>query len=292
MTNRVYKTVLAILLFLPSNGLSLPRKMAFQFSGGMSYLAVGDIYRGIQGYFDYHRDLVAGSPWISIRGDAKPIHLEFDFQGDILINMSPKIWMGLGIGYICSGNTSEIVYDSGGGFPITASHKVRISAIPVRLGISYLLLGNETVRLFLNAGTALYLAHYEYDKQPIALGEVVLHQTANGMGFGLHGGLGGELKLARRIAIVLETQTRYAKVGGLRGTLEYPVLPRDVHVEKGPLYFWEEVVYRGHEAQFVGKYPQVYIRQDKPSGPNVTNVRRAKIDFSGLSATGGIRFYF
>ena len=289
MTDKVCRTVFAILLFLLSSGFGRPEKLALKFSGGMSYLLVGDINRGIQGYFDYQKDIFIGLPLMPIRGDAKPIHLGFDFQGDILINMSPKIWIGLGTGYIRSGNTSEISY-----FQIKGSHKVRISAIPVRLGISYLLLGNETFRLFLSAGTGLYFADYKYDKQPIATGEPVLHQTANGKGFGLHGGLGGELKLTRRLAFILETQARYAKIGGLRGTIEYPIPfpPFGVHVEKGPLYFWEIIVYRGDEWQFVDKYPQVYIRREKSSGPYVTNVRETKVDFSGFCFMGGIKLYF
>jgi len=287
MTDKVCRSVFAILLFLLSSGFAHAEKLAVKFSGGMSYLVVGDINRGIQGYFDYQKDMFNGLPLMPIRGDAKPIHLGFDFQGDILINISPKIWIGLGTGYIRSGNTSEISY-----FQIKGSHEVRISAIPVRLGISYLLLGNETFRLFLSAGTGLYFADYKYDTQPIATGEPVLHQTAKGKGFGLHGGLGGELKLTRRMAFILETQARYAKVGGLRGTMEYSLLPFGVHVEKGPLYFWESLVYVGHEARFVGKYPQVYISREKPSGPYVTNVREAKIDFSGFSLMGGIKLYF
>jgi hypothetical protein len=287
MMDRVGRTVFAILLFLLSSGFGRPEKLALKFSGGLSYLLVGDINRGIQGYFDYQKDMFIGLPLMPIRGDAKPIHLGFDFQGDILINIKPKIWIGLGTGYIRCGNTSEISY-----FQIKGSHEVRISAVPVRLGISYLLLGNETFRLFLNAGAGLYFADYQYDKLPIGAGEVVLHQTAKGKGFGLHGGLGGELKLTRRLAFILETQARYAKVGRLRGTMEYQILPRYLHVEKGPLYFWESLVYVGHEGRFVGKYPQVYISQEKPSGPYVTNVREAKIDFSGLSLMGGIKFYF
>jgi hypothetical protein len=287
MTDKLCRIVFAILLFFPSNGLSHPEKLALKFSGGISYLLVGDINRGIQGYFDYAKDMAIGLPLMPFRGDPKPIHLGCDFQGDILISIKPKIWVGLGTGYIRCGNTSEISY-----FQIKGSHKVRISAIPIRLGISYLLLGNETVRLFLNAGAGLYFADYKYDKLPIGTGELVLHQTANGKGFGLHGGLGGELKLTRRLAFILESQGRYAKVGGLRGTMEYRILPRYVHVEKGPLYFWESLVYVGHEGRFVGKYPQVYIRQEKPSGPYVTNVREAKIDLSGLSFMGGIKFYF
>jgi hypothetical protein len=63
-------------------------------------------------------------------------------------------------------------------------------------------------------------------------------------------------------------------------------------VEKGTLYYWEETMYADHQPYFVGKYPQVYVEQDKPTGSSISNVREAKIDFSGFSLMGGIKFYF
>jgi len=290
MTDKVCRSVFAILLFLLSSGFGRPEKLALKFSGGMSYLLVDDINRGIQGYFDFAKDFFV--PPTVIRGDTKPLHLGFDLQGDVLISVSPRVWIEVGSGYISSRSESEIeIAYNAGGSPITGSHKIRVNAIPVRLGLSYLLLKSEKTRLFANLGTGLYFVDYEYDKQPIGVGEVVLHQVASGKGFGLHGGLGGEFKLTNKVAFIIETQARYAKVGGLRGKIKYPVLGNAWHEEEGPLYFWEWLFYNGQD-QLVGRYPQVYIRHEKPSGRNITQVREAKIDLSGISVIGGIKFYF
>ena len=274
----------------PLRAVSPPERLALKFSGGISCLLIGDINRGIQGYFDFAKDSFV--PPTVIRGDAKPLHLGFDLQGDVLISVSPRVWIEVGSGYMSSRseNEIEIVYNAGGS-PITGSHKIWVNAIPVRLGLSFLLLESEKARLFANVGTSLYFVDYGYDKQPIGVGEVVLHQVANGRGLGLHGGLGGELKLTNKVAFIIETQARYANVGGLRGKIKYPVLGDAWHEEEGPLYFWEGFFYNGQD-QLVGKYPQIYIRHEKPAGPNISQVREAKIDLSGISLIGGIKFYF
>jgi hypothetical protein len=278
-------------LLKPLGAASGSERLALKFSGGISYLIVGDINRGIEGYFSFAKDFF-GPPSV-IRGDAKPMHLGLDLQGDLLINMSPRVWIEIGSGHIRSRskNEIEIAYNIGG-TSTTGSHEIWVKVIPVRLGLSYLLFGSDKARVFANMGTGLYFVDYEYDKQPIGVGETVIHQVASGKAFGVHGGLGGEVKLANKVAFIIETQARYAKVGGLMGKIEYPVLGDGWHEEEGPLYFWEWLFYKGQEEQLVGKYPQVYIRREKPSDRYVTHVRKAGIDLSGVSVIGGIKFYF
>ena len=282
--------VLLVTFLSPLGAVSPPEKLALKLSGGTSYLLIGDINRGIQGYFDFAKDFFV--PPAVIRGDAKPLHLGFDLQGAVLISVSPRVWIEVGSGYISSRNESEIeiVYNAGGS-PVTGTHNIWVNAIPIRLGLSYLLLESGSGRLFANVGTGLYIVDYEYEKQPVGVGEVELNQTASGKGFGLHGGLKGEFKLTNKIAFIIEGEARYARVGGLRGKIRYPVLGDGWHEEEGPLYSWESLFYNGQD-QLIGKYPQVYIRHEKPSGPNITQVREAKIDLSGISVNGGIKFYF
>jgi len=277
-------------LLSPLKAACSPERLAFRFSGGISYLVVGDINQGIQGYFNFAKDFFL--PPTVIRGDARPLHLGFDLQGDVLISVSPRVWIEIGSGYMCSRGESEIeiVYGAGGS-PITGSHNIWVNAIPIRLGLSYLLLESGSGRLFASVGTGLYVVDYEYDKQPIGVGEVGLSQTASGKGFGLHGGLGGELKLTSKVAFIIEGEARYARVGGLKGKIRYPVLGDGWHEEEGLLYFWESLFYDGQN-QLAGKYPQVYIRHEKPAGPSISQVRQARIDLSGISVIGGIKFYF
>jgi hypothetical protein len=56
---------------------------------------------------------------------------------------------------------------------------------------------------------------------------------------------GMELKLVRNIALVLDSQARYAKIGGFKGTKEEDFTFQP-HVEKGTLYYWEETMYTDH----------------------------------------------
>jgi hypothetical protein len=104
MMPRVFTGAFIVLLFFPSNALSHPDKLAITFSGGASYLVVGDINRGIQGYFDYRKTL----PWMTVTGDAEPIHLGLNFEGTLLINLTRKTWIEIGAGYLRAANTSEI----------------------------------------------------------------------------------------------------------------------------------------------------------------------------------------
>jgi hypothetical protein len=280
MMNKRCKVGVAIFLFFFSKGLGHAEKLAFNLSGGMSYLFVPDINQGIKGYFDYRKQ----STGVSVSGEAKSVHLGFDFEGNFLLNVAPRIWVGLGAGYIHARSTSEISMKEGL-VEIRGSHKTGISAVPLRLGISYVFFRNKVMKLQFSAGTSLFFANYKYERQPIAAGEMSLYQTARAKGIGLQGGLGWELKLTRNTAFILDSQARYAKIGGFKGTIVYKDSQGRVYEEKGALYFWEQTFP-------LGNYPQVYIKHSKPSGPDISNVREARIDFSGFSLTGGVKFYF
>lgn len=286
---------LSVLLLLP--GLSKAEKLKFgvKLSGGMSYLAVGDINEGVKSYFDYRKDEVAWMPMPghSVKGHPKPIHIGLDFEGYITLNLTPKLGIELGSGYIKATRTSEIVFRYPSGYENKATHKPEISAIPIKLGIFYTLFGNERMKVVLNAGAGPYFAKYSYESEPVAAGESSMHQTANGKSLGVHGGVGWELKLAPNISFVLESHARYAKIRNLSGKIRYTGI-LGYKEEKGTLYYWEAAVPFPNWKNPISfrKYPNVCIRENKPSGLYVSNVRDAKVDFSGLVLMAGIKFNF
>ena len=271
-------------------GTSYAQKFGIKFVGGLNYLSVGDINAGIKGYFDLRKDQAAEMPGISVEGDPSPLHLGFNFEISFMINLTPKWGIGLGVGYIRASNTSEIILQQPGGYEIRGSHKPEISTIPIRLGIYYTLLRKEVVNVYLNAGAGVYFAEYSYDLQPIATGEWAMYQTASASNIGFHGGVGVELKLAKKIAFILEGQARFAKIGSFNGTIKHAGYLE--HTEEGTLYYWEQIFGVGKDSQIIGKYPQVYIRGNRPSGSHISNVRDATIDFSGFAFMAGIKFDF
>lgn len=274
---------LLILLLLP--GMSEAEKFAVKFSGGMNYLLVGDVNEGIKGVIDHLRDLstLYGN---SVEGEAKPIHLGFDFEGDIIINLTPRVGIGFGAGYIQGAKTSELTVHFPEGQPEGGfAFKPKISAIPIRVGVFYTLPVSEMVNVVFNAGAGMYLSNYSYNFRPgPGWSGNSITQTASAKGLGFHGGVGLEFNLAPNIAFVLEGRGRYAKIGGFEGTAKYDgsSLP---YTEEGVLYYWEQMT-------IIGKYPRVLVRENKPSGPDVSNVRDAKVDFTGFTFLAGIKINF
>ena len=274
---------LLLLLLLP--GLSKAEKFAVKLSGGMNYQLVGDVNEGVKGVIDYLRDLstLYGD---SVEGEAKPIHLGFDFEGDIIINLTPRVGIGFGVGYIQAAKTSELTVHLLEGQPeASLTFKSKISAIPIRVGVFYTLPVSDMVNVVFNAGTGIYLANYSYNFRPgRGWSGNSITQTASAKGFGFHGGAGLEFNLAPNIAFILEGQGRYAKIGGFEGTAKYDgsSLP---YTKEGALYYWEQMT-------IIGKYPRVLVRENKPYGPDVSNAREAKVDFSGFTFLAGIKINF
>jgi opacity protein-like surface antigen len=273
---------LSLILILP--GLSKAEKFAVKLSGGMNYLLIGDVNEGVKGVIDYFRDLstLYGN---SVEGEAKPIHLGFDFEGDIIINLTPRVGIGFGIGYIQGAKTSELTVHFPEGPEASSAFKPKISAIPIRVGVFYTLPVSEMVNVVFNAGAGMYLAKYSYNFRPgPGWSGNSITQTTSAKGFGFHGGVGLEFNLAPNIAFVLEGQGRYAKIGGFEGTAKYDgsSLP---YTKEGALYYWEQMT-------IIGKYPRVLVKENKPSGPDVSNVRDAKVDFTGFTFLAGIKINF
>ena len=274
---------LLLLFLLP--GSSKGEKFALKLSGGMNYLLVGDVNEGVKGVIDSLRDSATVVPGTSTGGEAKPIHLGFDFEGYIIINLTPRVGIGFGAGYIQGAKTSESMVHFPEGPEASFTFKPKISAIPIRLGVFYTLPMNEMMNVVFNAGAGLYLAKYSYNFRPEgAWSGNTINQKASAKGFGFHGGVGLEFNLAPKIAFVLEGQGRYAKIGGFEGTAKYAgsSLP---YTEEGALYYWEQMtIFR--------KYPRVLVQENKPSGPLYSNVRDAKVDFSGFTFLAGIKINF
>jgi hypothetical protein len=262
---------LGLLLFLPA--ISKAKKFELTLLSGMNYLSMGDINKGIKGISD-EWSAFAASQGGYVQGEAKPLRLGADFEGTIVINLTPKIGIGFGVGYIQGIRTSEIT--SSGSFEGILTNNLKIQAIPFRFGVFYTLPMRERINVVFNAGVGVYLAQCDYERRPVSdlIGPMAVHLKSSSEGFGFHGGVGIEFKIASNLSFVFEGQGRYAKITGFEGT----------HTEffppfEGTLYYYEETT-------ATGTYPMIDIFENKPSYPNS---REAKVDFSGITFLAGIK---
>jgi opacity protein-like surface antigen len=251
--------------------------------GGLNYLSPADVNEGVKGWSDYY-DALATLYGYTVEGEAKPIHLGLDFGGDIIINFTPQIGIGLGIGYIQASKTSEVTFTNG--TEGTWTNKPKIKALPIRAGIYYTFPMSDMMNFVINAGGELYMAkvYYKWHLEEDGYWEEI-NAEASSTGFGFHGGLGFEFALSSNMAFFIEGQARYAKIGGFEGTGEWENSGGISDKEEGKLYYFK------FDTGF-GKYYVITVSKDKPSGANISEVREAKVDFGGLNFIAGVRIRF
>lgn len=253
--------------------------------GGMNYLSAGDINEGNKGLIDLSTD-VANLSGYSVEGKANPVHYGFDFGVDIIINFTPQIGIGIASGYVQGARKSEITL-SNATEGSTAS-KQKLNAVPIRFGLFYNLPINEMMNVVFNIGTGLYFAKYSCNFRLEEDADCLeVNENASANGFGFHGGIGLEYNLAPNVAFVLESQGRYAKIGGFEGKYELLDSSGMSDKDEGILYYY--ILSPGSP---LGKYTLVNISKDEPSGPSISNAREAQIDFSGFTFQAGIKIKF
>ena len=249
----------------------------------MNYLAVGDPNAYLKGLSDFLKDQASleGS-----EGDFKKIHIGLDLEGDAVVYLTPRFGISFGSGYILGKKGKDVNKIIIGGQTFT--DELKVSAIPVKLGVYYSLPLSSHARFFLNGGVGYYFAKWsEAYRNEWSGNWWTTDQKARASGIGFHGGVGFELNLASNIAFVLEGQGRYAKIGGFKGDEENKIYsPPMESSEKGKIYYFEWFPWTDNW------YPMIDLSDEEPSGDRIRNVREAKVDFSGFTFRAGIKINF
>lgn len=286
MSKRVRVTIYCLLLILFLPGLSKAEKFSIKLSGGMNYLEVGDPNAFLKGLSDFLKDQASLDGSIP-EDEFKKIHFGLDLEGDVVVYLTPRFGISFGSGYILGKkgkDVNKIIYIGGRTF----TEEVKVSAIPVKLGVYYSLPLSSQARFFLNGGVGYYFAKwYDAYRTEWSIGWWTTYQKARASGIGFHGGVGFELNLVSNIAFVLEGQGRYAKIGGFKGDEEDKYYPSPTEFSsKGKLYYFEWFPWTDKW------YPMINILEEEPSGDRIRNVREAKVDFSGFTFRAGIKISF
>jgi opacity protein-like surface antigen len=259
---------ISLILILP--GLSQAERFGIKLTGGINYLEVGDPNASLKGFSDLMKDLAIF--WgVTGEGEIEQIHSGLDLEGDVIFYLSPRFGISLGSGYIHGNKVKDAnkVILSG----LTYAYGMKMSAIPVRLGIYYSLPMSSRIRIFLNGGVGYYFAKWSESIDWMAS---TTDQETKASGIGFHGGVGLEFKLVSPIAFILEGQGRHVKIGGFEG--------KKLDFIEGTLNYYE--------SQILGNwYPKVDIIDGlMPIG--IRNLREAKVDFSGFTFRAGIKINF
>lgn len=272
-------------------GLAVSLKLA----AGIGYLKVGDLNSHIGSFDEYMSDRLAFYDGGKMRGIG---HTVPDLEGEIRLELNSRFSLALGCGYLSGSNKSD--FQTAGVFPLSLVDgsmslsefvlEPRIRAFPLKLGLCYSLPLASGVELIVNGGMGIYISKASLVKvheihslaEPTIPEEPVISNRydVRGNGLGLHGGVGLEYRLARGLFLALDCRGRYAKVGKLSGTRVYWNSWNQTQGEEtGVLYVGaRDMTAEGYGANC----------PDLAVSPSL-NMKRAALDFSGISVTMGIR---
>ncbi|MFP4082073.1 MAG: SH3 domain-containing protein [Candidatus Aminicenantes bacterium] len=246
--------------------------------GGGNYVAGGDLNKGAQGLADFYSDLSS----VEGEGEVKPAHLSYIYGGELSFPLTSNFSMGIGLDYFFSQKESQVIFEKA---PATDTFTTRpqIRAVPLRIFISFFPLRY----FYFKGGMEYYFAKCTYfyrwereDDWQEWQGE------ASTQDIGFLAALGLELKLFSPLSLVAEAAGRYARLTGFKGENLLKDSDGVESTEKGRLYFYQGNI-SGTQA-----YPLLFIRENKPSEPDVSDVKDAVVDFSGLSLKLGLKIRF
>jgi hypothetical protein len=265
-------------------------EISLRIHGGFSYLQAKDVNTGTGGYYDYYT-LLGEMMGYEIEGGFSPVHGGYDFGADLVIQINPTIGIGIGAGYLRSSKDSEMTLTY---LEDTASMlgSVRLSAIPIRLGVFFDFPVNDKLSFTANAGAAVYTSlkfmgsiRFEEDT---SWQEIALDGSRTSFGdIGFQGGLGFEYMVAPKIGFFVEALGRYARFknydsvtgtnrdsGGFSDSTEGVLYLEKIDVPEGT-WTW-------------------LVVEETPPTPDPPEIvySEPKFDFSGFCLQAGFRIRF
>jgi hypothetical protein len=290
LEERVLRTKSFVLIFAGLAFLASPcfsQTFSLHLYSGLSYAGGGDLTKGIKG----EGELLGADYGIS--GAFKAPYLGLDFGGEIVYYLGTKFGIGLGIGYFRHAKESAVSYEIG---PVSIKQTLnpKFMVIPITTNLHYLLTLGPRVRIDLSAGAGFYLTTLDWesrmDIEIMGFSDYFDYTFKSTKGtIGFQGGVGLEVKIAPKLALVWTILGRYASLSELKGDW--------TDKGEGDLFSYSETGSEHYawyyDLKYGGKtYSQIIFDSDKPAGPDYSDARYAKIGLTGFITALGIKLGF
>ncbi len=285
-------TALSMLLFaiFTLTGMSHAQKFRIKLSGGYGTMATGDYNSFGAGLDDLLRALEALGA--TTEGSFNKIGPGFEYELEFIVSLPAGFGVGVGVGYLQRSNTTEL----SASIPLlgsaSASIDPKIKAMPINISGYYFTPGVTPLKFFVYGGIGYYYGTLTTDiREESTPPDFWSEQEAKlkDQSFGLHGGVGLELKVDSRIAVFFEGRARYCKLTSWNGDGTYEDSLGFTDTDVGVMWYFEELDQDYGTGEW---FPGITIATGRPTGPNFRNVREFEVNLSGISLRAGIRINF
>jgi len=263
-------------------------KLSVRLYGGFNWMAAGDVNKGADGYFELFDLYTALGPYTA-EGGYRALHASYDFGGDVIYQITPRLGVGVGAGYLRGSRTSRMSIGDGATTLLTVSGGPTLSAVPIRLGLFYNTPFSRKIDLVAGVGGAYYAglkfeALTRLENSPTAWQEFSFSAQSSSANLGFHGSLGLEYKLSPTMGFFVEAVGRYARFKNFgSATMTSLDSDGDTITTEGKLYLVTEDILSG----------QITLLAVSSTPPTLeTGVREPKFDLSGFSLQAGLRIRF
>ena len=110
-------------------------RLSVKLYGGYAHVLAGDVNEGSDYYFEI-LEAYAAEGVGTITGSYKPVHGGYNFGGDIIYQLSPKLGLGLGVGYMRNSSSSLGTFSESEIDGVTITAAPTLTAMPIRRGSS------------------------------------------------------------------------------------------------------------------------------------------------------------
>ncbi len=278
--------ILAAILFLCLISKTYGFEFSLKLAGGLSLINHANINPIRQDWEELFKlDVDEHNTWSFIEGEIGSLKNSFDFEGELVITLHPRIDISIGTGFIFSElnpkkpnfsieknlGTYEYIYP------------MKVSAIPTILSGYYLYPLNNRFKVYAKAGAGYIWAKYidREGNKKIDKDNYIFYSTQNTKAGGtiLSGALGLIVESEQGINFFIESSFRKTNISNFTGESESGLI--------GTLYFFDEF-----DSDLEFWQSKLQILTQEPLGDSFRSVKKAEIDLSGFSFKLGIIINF
>ncbi len=282
----------AISLVLVQGVVLADSRISFRLTGGGIYISGGDVNPGTQNWFYYNKE-----SWLLWHGGYRAVHGGYEFGGDVIYALTPRIGISIGGGYLRISRASSMSFAMlvPSLLAASAGANPRLNAVPIRVGMHLTMPLSRKVNFLAEGGVCYYFnARYSdelesgtflIDMGLISSIRIMTSAEAKGVPLGLHGGLGFEYRLLPDLFLSLSALGRYARFRTWEGSSQFEIFES----VEGTTTFSEQGILYYELVPDLPDPPRLITVQSSPSMTIGPEPRQAAIDFSGFSLQFGIR---
>jgi len=271
-------------------GMSQAQGFRIKLAGGYGTMTTGDYNSFGAGLDDLLSTLEALGA--TTEGNFNKINPGFEYEVEFILSLPAGFGVGVGVGYIQRSKMTELTATIPMLGSASASITPKLSAMPINVSAYYFTPGIAPLKFFVYGGIGYYYGRLTIDiREDSTPPDFWSEQESllKDQSFGLHGGVGLELKVDSRIAVFLEGRARYCKLTSWRGDGTYEDSDGFTDTFEGLMWYFEELDQNYGSGEW---FPGITVTTGRPSGPDIRNVREFEANLSGVSLRTGIRIKF